>query len=243
MGKAPAFQFYIKDWLSDPQLKMASFSTKGIWIDMLCYMWGAKDRGTITGKREELSRMIGSNGIEFDTFLDDAERLGFCDISVTDNKIITLCNRRMYRDDKERKNNRLRQERFREKQKRNEEITPPSPSPSPTTKKKDTSNSISYLTKRKRKLTGKRLESFELFWDAFNYKTGKAEAADSWLDIPELTDSLVTEIISAAKITATARKEIVEKGGTPKMGQGWISARRWEDEVSAEPKTIFVEDE
>ena len=143
MTKAPAFQFYIKDWLSDPQLKMASFSTKGIWIDVLCYMWGASDKGILKGTKEQLSRLIGSNGIEFDRFLDEAKILSFCDISVTDNEIITLCNRRMYRDEKDRKNNSLRQQRFRDKQSSNEGITPLSPSPSPSPKKK---------TKQKKKI-------------------------------------------------------------------------------------------
>ena len=39
MGKAPAFQFYARDWLTDPELKMVSYQTKGIWIDLLCIMW------------------------------------------------------------------------------------------------------------------------------------------------------------------------------------------------------------
>ena len=44
-----------------------------------------------------------------------------------------------------------------------------------------------YRTKKGRKLTGKRLETFERFWSAFGFAKGKAEAADSWFDIPKLT--------------------------------------------------------
>jgi len=93
-----------------------------------------------------------------------------------------------------------------------------------------------FITKKKRKLTGKRLETFEQFWDAFAYKSGKAEAADSWLDIPELTDSIVAKIMDSAKREAEARPSMVSAGKTPKMAQGWISGRRWEDEITAQPQ-------
>jgi len=246
MGKAPAFQFYIKDWLSDPQLKMASFSTKGIWIDMLCYMWGAPERGIVQGTKVEISRLTGANDAELTAFLKEAKRLSFCDISVTDNEIITICNRRMFREETDRKNNRLRQAKFREKRTCNKNITPPSPTASPTASKKHTSKDVFYMTYKKRKLNGKRLKAFNLFWDTFSHKSGKAEAADSWLDIPELTDSLVSQIIQAAEREAIQRPELIAKGRTPKMAQGWISGRRWEDEKHAttttKSKTLTAED-
>lgn len=88
-----------------------------------------------------------------------------------------------------------------------------------------------YLTKKKRKLSGKRLESFLIFWKKFNYPQGKAEAADSWIDIPELTASLCEKINLAAEMEAKRRPELESAGKTPKMAQGWISSRRWEDEI------------
>lgn len=93
----------------------------------------------------------------------------------------------------------------------------------------DAANEQSYTTKKKRHLTGKRLETFNRFWTAFSYPKGKAEAADSWLDIPTLTDSLVEKIIEAARLEAANRQAIIDRGNTPKMAQGWLTARRWED--------------
>ncbi|NTU49502.1 MAG: DUF4373 domain-containing protein [Desulfobulbaceae bacterium] len=95
---------------------------------------------------------------------------------------------------------------------------------------------VFYLTKKKRKLYGKRLETFNLFWDAFDYKKGRAEAADSWIDIPSLTVTIVDKIIDAAKIEAVSRKELIASGKTPIMAQGWISGRRWEDETNNSAK-------
>ena len=87
-----------------------------------------------------------------------------------------------------------------------------------------------YLTSKKKKLTGKRLETFETFWEFFNYKKSKSEAAQAWLDIPSLTVPLCEEIYAAAKREASIRPSLVASGKTPKMGQGWITSRRWEDE-------------
>jgi hypothetical protein len=88
-----------------------------------------------------------------------------------------------------------------------------------------------YLTKKKRKLTGKRLAAFNRFWTAFAYPKGKAEAADAWIDIPTLTDALVDEIVAAASAEAANRHALIDQGHTPKWAQGWISGRRWEDKA------------
>ena len=72
---------------------------------------------------------------------------------------------------------------------------------------------------------------FELFWDAFDDKKGKEPAIQSWLKIPNLTEGLCKEIIKGAKQYATERKNILDKGGTPKMAKGWLIDRRWEDEI------------
>lgn len=114
MGKAPAFQFYVRDWLSDPQLRMVSPATRGIWIDMLCYMWESTTRGEITGDFGSFTRMLGVTSDEFQTFIDEAEVTGFADIEIVDIKI-TIKNRRMVRDEVQKNGNRDRQRRFREK--------------------------------------------------------------------------------------------------------------------------------
>lgn len=90
-----------------------------------------------------------------------------------------------------------------------------------------------WVSKRKRKLEGKRLETFKRFWSAFDYKAGRAEAIDAWLDIPKLTASMVETIVAAAEREAKARAELRKQGRTPIMAQGWLTARRWEDEHPA----------
>ena len=37
--KAPAFQFYPKDWLADEKVRRLSIGARGVYIDLLCYIW------------------------------------------------------------------------------------------------------------------------------------------------------------------------------------------------------------
>jgi len=131
MGKAPAFQFYVKDWLSDPELQMTSSATRGIWINALCYMWESQERGKLEGTIEELAKILNSTNGDFDQFLNDVQTHKFADVRIC-NKNVTLINRRMYREQKERENTRLRVSRLRSNVKCNADVTPPSSSSSPS---------------------------------------------------------------------------------------------------------------
>lgn len=70
--------------------------------------------------------------------------------------------------------------------------------------------------------------AFDLFWLAFDHKQGKDEAAAAWLLLGERPKAEYDKIISAAKRTASARKNLPE-GQVPIMAQGWLSKRRWLD--------------
>ena len=134
MGKPPADQWYFSDWLRDVELQMASSSTRGIWMNMLCHMWFAKVRGELSGLIEKVAQICNATAEEFTVFCEEAESLDFCYFSVTDNGNVTLSNRRMSRDEKSKKQSRLRQKRFRDKRDSNGKITPPSSSSSSSSK-------------------------------------------------------------------------------------------------------------
>lgn len=100
------------------------------------------------------------------------------------------------------------------------------------------------LSRRKRKLIGPLLELFNEFWDTFGDKRGRAEAVDAWLDInwPTMEHHIQglfhLEILPGAKAYATYRQTLLNAGQTPKMAQGWLSGRRWEDELPKEETTF-----
>jgi len=43
----PSFQFYPKDWLAAMDLQLCSLGAKGLWIQMLCYMFFSPKRGAL----------------------------------------------------------------------------------------------------------------------------------------------------------------------------------------------------
>lgn len=146
MGKAPAFQFYIRDWLSDPLLKMVSHTTKGIWIDLLCYLWESPDRGKLTGTHENFIKMLGCTPKEWEQFFNDANVTQFADVTNCNNTV-TVCNRRMFREGINRQNTRLRVQQWRKRKACNKKVTPSSSSSSSSSKKyiKESKEIIEYL--------------------------------------------------------------------------------------------------
>lgn len=70
--------------------------------------------------------------------------------------------------------------------------------------------------------------AFDLFWAAFDYKHGRDRAAARWLQMGELPKSEYDRIVAAAKKEAAGRKNLPE-GRVPKMAEGWLTERRWQD--------------
>lgn len=56
MAKAPAFQFYPKDWLTDAKVKAMSLEAKGAYIDLLGFYW--LEEG-LPANSDSLARLIG----------------------------------------------------------------------------------------------------------------------------------------------------------------------------------------
>jgi len=123
--RAPAFQFYPGDWARDPQLQMATMSTQGVWINLLCKMWDSVNRGILVGTEAQFHKLIGCSEAEFSQFLEENKTLKFATVTIS-NTIVTVQNRRMVRDEKERNSNALRQKAYRKSSKSNGKVTPPS---------------------------------------------------------------------------------------------------------------------
>jgi hypothetical protein len=94
-----------------------------------------------------------------------------------------------------------------------------------------------YTTKTGKKLSGDKLLFFEKFWTSFNDKRGKAAAADAWLKIPGYSAELAAEIIQAAEIYAGHRPGLIAGNHTPKMAEGWLTSRRYEDDLQPTGQT------
>lgn len=235
-GKAPAFQFYVRDWLSDPLLRQASLLSRGAWIDCLCFMWEADERGRLKTTPIKLTRMLSASIGEISMFLNELYDLRFGEISGDEklsfpkdftnsencNTIVTLENRRMYGDYKNKENTRLRVRRHREKRKRNAKSNP---------KVTPSSSSSTSSTKNKRKFNQK---DFDLFYSLYPNKKEPNAALSRWkilLKSGQLPNIQI--LLDAIKKQIEWRKnpgdEFVPAWKNPAT---WLNKGCWEDEVS-----------
>ena len=93
--------------------------------------------------------------------------------------------------------------------------------------------------KKTKQITDEDEKRFEIFWKTFNYKKGKANARDAWMNI-EMDDELFERIIKAAMREASNRWEIEKKGSTPIWAQGWLNQKRWIDYDAASPVAVGI---
>jgi len=135
--KLPAMQWYSGDWRKDPGVQAASLATRGFWREILDCMWEAEERGTITRTLPQFARMAGCTVDEATDCINEIVDLNIGNVKFEryenekSNKLrreyngrITLINRRMKREEKDRRGNRLRQSKYRERAGSNRKITP-----------------------------------------------------------------------------------------------------------------------
>lgn len=140
MSKLPYMALYGGEWMKDPAVRKLSPAARGIWIDALVLMHEDHQSGVLSGTVEELSRATGSNVTELEAALGEFARAKTCDISKNRHCVVTLKNRRMFRDATKRKNAAKRQQKRREAEESPDGVTPMSRSCHGTT---STSASIS----------------------------------------------------------------------------------------------------
>lgn len=124
MAKMPYMQFYTGDWLRDPNVSMLSPMARGIWIDALAAMHEQDRQGYVTGTAEQLARVCRCSTSEMTQAIMELDHTHCADVShechsLSQNgpAIVTLKNRRMSRDHKNRVSaaNRKANERHRKK--------------------------------------------------------------------------------------------------------------------------------
>jgi len=61
----PAMPFYVGDWLKCPEVRSLSPDYRGLWFDLMCYMWESRERGVMVKPNGnvysdiEIIRMVG----------------------------------------------------------------------------------------------------------------------------------------------------------------------------------------
>ena len=147
-GKNPAFQFYPSDWSNDTW--MLSLEEKGAWADILCAMWWNGDKGKITGDYEEFGRLLRVTKTHAEQIIKKLIYHKICDYHTDANQNLTLINRRMVREEKERKSNadKVKRHYYKNKEKKLTESLPETNKPSSSSTSTSSSNKEKKSTAR-----------------------------------------------------------------------------------------------
>lgn len=119
MPKLPYTQFYVADWLSDTA--PLSAQARGVWIDLICFLWRAEPRGRLSYPREVWLRILRLDDLVFDVVLEELTAFRICNITCND--LVTIESRRIVREEKKRENNRMRVEKWRHNKDGNASVT------------------------------------------------------------------------------------------------------------------------
>ena len=89
-------------------------------------------------------------------------------------------------------------------------------------------------------MTPAQLKAFDIFWDKFNHKFGKAAAQRAWVKNWKQIKPNLTRVYRAAEMENFAK---LPEGQTRKWAQGWLNEPRWIDERFGKPKLIGLKSE
>lgn len=237
--KSPSFQFYSGDWLRDPALRACSPSTRGTWIDMICFMDQSIKRGFfLAGNQiptdEIAARMLGLSLEEYS--VTKAELVQFNVCSLDENGAIF--SRRMLKDEKERKAWRKRQSFHRSnKDDVNQDLTDyrchglVTTNVTPKSRSSSSSSSSSIL---KPPLPPKRGGGdsdlfFEKFWKAYPKKASMGQAERAWRKLSP-NEQLVETILQAIERAKTSENWRKDGGQFIPYPATWLNAKGWKDE-------------
>jgi hypothetical protein len=123
MAKLPWFKFNPSWWMSDTELSKCTPATRGVWIDLLCAMHQSGRSGELRGTTDQIARLARCSTAELTQALTELQTTGTADVTFRNNDV-TVINRLMKREAKERKDTALRVKKHRS----NDDVTKKKPS-------------------------------------------------------------------------------------------------------------------
>ncbi len=212
LSKLPWFPMYAGDWfLSTAEMSNAE---KGAYIDLLCMQW---DNGAIMKVPARYLK-------EWETLKDKFIKNG-------DGKLINirLNEIRLARDSALEKQRLGGIESGKVRGKQPGKV----PTKQPTaTRARDQSQKSEIEKESEPKKRAVHAQWFEKFWtkEIWGDLRGRTKAMDVFLKIKHLDEQLLDKICKGAVAYQDVRLELLRNNGTPKMAQGWLNDRRWEDD-------------
>lgn len=109
--KLPWMKFYPSDWMRDT--RCLSLPARGVWIDLICILWGSQTRGSKTLDMEGWAGEVGRPADETEKIFFELEKKQILKMKRESNGDVTLTCRRQVREEISRESTRLRVEKHR----------------------------------------------------------------------------------------------------------------------------------
>lgn len=122
MLKLPWFKFSPTLWTSDTELSKCTPATRGVWIDLLCAMHQSGRSGELCGTTDQIARLARCSTAELTQALTELQTTGTADVTFRNNNV-TVINRLMKREAKDRTGTALRVKKHRGNGKCNNDVT------------------------------------------------------------------------------------------------------------------------
>ncbi len=120
--KYPYIPLYTGDWRKSTDIQFSSLAARGLWLELLIAMHENDRSGEISGTPEQFARLVGCSADEFMLLINELNcnkvaNVIFC--NKENNTIVTVINRRMKREYKDRILTRERVKKHRKNKKKN----------------------------------------------------------------------------------------------------------------------------
>ena len=224
----PFMKFYVRDWISDPELRMVSLAARGLWIECLCYMHQAKRRGYLETPNgnpisvECLSRLSGTFEHTLKGAMDELLEHGIPGVC-PDTGI--WYSRRMVKESH-------KSELCSQAGKRGGNPTLKSEESEIRDQIPDTTKSLKGNIKKTLKGANEYSADFLTFWDSYPRKVNKGKAYQAWCKrngaLPKV------EVIVAAVRAQCGTTDWKKEGGQfIPHPSSWLNAAGWENDIAS----------
>ena len=78
--KSNSLHLYTGDWLTDPALSLCTPATRGVWVDLICYMHRSNQGGKLIATREQLARYARCSSVILDQAISELQTTRTADI-------------------------------------------------------------------------------------------------------------------------------------------------------------------
>jgi uncharacterized protein YdaU (DUF1376 family) len=232
MNRAPAFQFYAKDWLSSKKIVTMTLEEEGAYIHLLAHCWDSPDC-TMPDDDSELAQLSRMGERWFNG---GSTTLRKCFVPHP-RKPQRLTNLRLLEEFRKytRWVQKSREGGIRSGETRRKQVKGGSTVVEP---KGNSSSSSSLKNYRKRKGSFCEIElnghgsSFDVFWAAYPKHEGK-KVCQQWWDKNKPDDGLLGVMLAKIEQAKQTQKWKEQGGKFIPMPATWLNQERWEDEYQA----------